>query len=223
MPSVLIVTKEVETSRKLQGELSKWGFVCQVAGATDRILDRIVREGPEMIILELDGQPYQDILKELTTAAGRVKRKSHLMAIIDPNSLSDVTNFSTIEDFVLKPCNERELAVRARRLLQKDTKKEEVLRCDDLVIDLANCEVRVAGRIVELTYKEYELLKFLAKDRGRVFTRETLLNQVWGYDYFGGDRTVDVHVRRLRSKIELSDQSYIETVRNIGYRFKKGK
>jgi len=75
------------------------------------------------------------------------------------------------------------------------------------------------GRIVELTFKEYELLKFLMNDRGRVFTREALLNKVWGYDYFGGDRTVDVHVRRLRSKIELSDIEYIETVRNIGYRF----
>ncbi len=75
--------------------------------------------------------------------------------------------------------------------------------------------------MVELTFKEYELLKFLARDRGRVFTREALLNKVWGYDYFGGDRTVDVHVRRLRSKIELSGQTFIETVRNIGYRFKK--
>ncbi len=74
-----------------------------------------------------------------------------------------------------------------------------------------------------MTFKEYELLKFLAKDQGRVFTRETLLNKVWGYDYFGGDRTVDVHVRRLRSKIELSGQTFIETVRNIGYRFKKSK
>ena len=92
-----------------------------------------------------------------------------------------------------------------------------------LVIDLANCEVRVGGKIVELTFKEYELLKFLARDRGRVFSREALLNKVWGYDYFGGDRTVDVHVRRLRSKIEISGQTFIETVRNIGYRFKKGK
>ena len=96
-----------------------------------------------------------------------------------------------------------------------------MIRAGDLVIDLANCEVRVEGKIVELTFKEYELLKFLAKDRGRVFTREALLNKVWGYDYFGGDRTVDVHVRRLRSKIELSGQTFIETVRNIGYRFKK--
>jgi len=64
-------------------------------------------------------------------------------------------------------------------------------------------------------------LKFLAQDKGRVYSREALLNKVWGYDYFGGDRTVDVHIRRLRSKIELSGQVFIETVRNIGYRFTK--
>ena len=76
-------------------------------------------------------------------------------------------------------------------------------------------------KVVELTFKEYELLKFLASNRGRVYTREALLNKVWGYDYYGGDRTVDVHVRRLRSKIEDSKRTFIETVRNIGYRFIK--
>ena len=77
------------------------------------------------------------------------------------------------------------------------------------------------GRIVELTFKEYELLKLLASNSGRVYSREALLDQIWGYDYYGGDRTVDVHVRRLRSKIEDSTHTFIETVRNIGYRFKK--
>jgi DNA-binding response OmpR family regulator len=81
--------------------------------------------------------------------------------------------------------------------------------------------VTVNGALVELTFKEYELLKLLAANRGRVFTREALLDKLWGYDYFGGDRTVDVHIRRLRSKIEDAEHTYIETVRNIGYRFKK--
>jgi len=84
-----------------------------------------------------------------------------------------------------------------------------------------NCEVTVDGRLVTLTFKEYELLRFLASNRGRVFTRDVLLNEVWGYDYYGGDRTVDVHIRRLRSKIEDSTHIFIETVRNIGYRFRK--
>jgi two-component system alkaline phosphatase synthesis response regulator PhoP len=74
---------------------------------------------------------------------------------------------------------------------------------------------------LELTFREYELLRFLVEHPGRVFSRDELLNAVWGYDYFGGDRTVDVHVRRLRSKIEDATHTYIETVRNIGYRFVK--
>jgi DNA-binding response OmpR family regulator len=79
----------------------------------------------------------------------------------------------------------------------------------------------VGGNPVMLTFREYELLKFLASNRGRVFTREALLNRVWGYDYYGGDRTVDVHIRRLRSKIEDASHTFIETVRNIGYKFNK--
>ena len=98
---------------------------------------------------------------------------------------------------------------------------DELIRRDDLVIDLARIEVSVAGRPIVLAFREYELLKFLASNPGRVFTRDVLLDRVWGYDYFGGDRTVDVHIRRLRSKIEDSGHVFIETVRNIGYRFKK--
>jgi len=90
----------------------------------------------------------------------------------------------------------------------------------DLVMDLANYTVHISGRPVELTYKEYELLRFLATNRGRVFTRETLLSKVWGYDFYGGARTVDVHVRRLRAKIEDRHTPFIETVRNVGYRFR---
>jgi len=95
-----------------------------------------------------------------------------------------------------------------------------VLKCGDLVMDLANYTVHVGGRHVELTYKEYELLRFLATNRDRVFTRETLLSKVWGYDFYGGERTVDVHIRRLRAKIEDRHAPFIETVRNVGYRFR---
>ena len=113
--------------------------------------------------------------------------------------------------------------MRINQLLRKarGMKDSELIKCDGLVIDLAKCEVTVDGRVVGLTFKEYELLRFLASNRGRVYTREALLDKIWGYDYYGGDRTVDVHIRRLRSKIEDSKHTFIETVRNIGYRFKK--
>ena len=93
-----------------------------------------------------------------------------------------------------------------------------MLKVSDLVIDLANFEVTLRGKPIDLTYKEYELLKFLATHKERVHTRDTLLNQVWGYDYFGGTRTVDVHVRRVRAKIDDPDGDLIQTVRNVGYR-----
>ncbi len=94
-----------------------------------------------------------------------------------------------------------------------------VLAHGELLIDLDRYEVTLSGRKADLTYKEYELLKFLASNPGRVFSRESLLRSVWEYDYFGGTRTVDVHVRRLRSKIDDVRHGFIETVWNVGYRF----
>lgn len=222
MPSVLIITKENGTAAKLKSELTKWGFTCLIASFKDKIAERVVHEAPQLMILEMNGQISQKLLNDLTGNT-KIRRKSPIMALMSVETLTQSSSYSGADDFIVRPYDERELVARARRLLQKNSREDEMLRRGDLVIDLANCEVRVEGRIVELTFKEYELLKFLAQDQGRVFTRETLLNKVWGYDYFGGDRTVDVHVRRLRSKIELSGQIFIETVRNIGYRFKKSK
>ena len=222
MPSVFIIAKEIETGKKLQLELSNRGLAGSIATVKDKVIERIVRESPELIIVEMNGHPGQTVLHELTHS-GKIKSKVPIMALLTVESLTRPSDYQGVDDFLLWPYDERELAFRANRLLQRNTKEDELIRAGDLVIDLANCEVRVEGKVVELTFKEYELLKFLAKDRGRVFTREALLNKVWGYDYFGGDRTVDVHIRRLRSKIELSGQTFIETVRNIGYRFKKDK
>jgi DNA-binding response OmpR family regulator len=143
------------------------------------------------------------------------------MAIMTNEVLSKLDEYLEVDDFIVQPFGNRELSLRIKRLVQKSEGQNEIIHIGNLRIDLDNCEVRVAGKTIELTFKEYELLKFLIREPGRVFSRETLLNKVWGYDYFGGDRTVDVHVRRLRSKIETTEESYIETVRNIGYRFKK--
>ncbi|MBN2463695.1 MAG: response regulator transcription factor, partial [Dehalococcoidia bacterium] len=100
-------------------------------------------------------------------------------------------------------------------------KSRDLIKCGNLLIDTAKYEVSISGRLLALTFKEYELLKFLARNKGRVFTREALLNEVWGYDYYGGDRTVDVHIRRLRGKLNDLNNTYIQTVRNIGYKFGK--
>lgn len=93
------------------------------------------------------------------------------------------------------------------------------IRNGDLSVDEATYSAKLKGRVLDLTFKEFELIKYLAQHPGRVFTRAQLLQEVWGYDYFGGTRTVDVHVRRLRAKLGPEHESLIGTVRNVGYRF----
>lgn len=125
------------------------------------------------------------------------------------------------DDFVLMPIVPAELYARMRQLDWKTATfgSDEVLKIDDLVIDIAGYEVRIAGRRIELTHQEFELLRYLGQHRGRVFTREALLERAWGYRYAGGTRTVDIHVRRVRAKLgEMG--SWIETVRNVGYKLR---
>lgn len=112
------------------------------------------------------------------------------------------------------------LAVSRVSTVSSDTASEpEEIRSGELMIDEATYIVKLRGRVLDLTFKEFELLKFLAQHPGRVFTRAVLLQEVWGYDYFGGTRTVDVHVRRLRAKLGVEHEALIGTVRNVGYRF----
>jgi DNA-binding response OmpR family regulator len=127
-----------------------------------------------------------------------------LIAIIDPYQMATFDPGRNLDDFLLEGATPAEMVARVRQALWKRSRIDDknILKCGDLVLDLANYTVHLAGRPIEITYKEYELLRFLAKNPERVFNRETLLNKVWGYDFYGGARTVDVHVRRLRSKIE---------------------
>ncbi len=125
------------------------------------------------------------------------------------------------DDFLLMPIVPAELYGRLRQLDWKSATfgTDEVIKIDDLVIDIAGYETRIAGRRVDLTHQEFELLRFLAQHRGRVFTRQALLERAWGYQYAGGTRTVDIHVRRVRSKLGASGE-LIETVRNVGYKMR---
>lgn len=125
------------------------------------------------------------------------------------------------DDFVLIPIVPAELYARIRQLDWRTATfgSDELLKIDELVIDIAGYEARLAGRRVELTHQEFELLRFLAQHRGRVFTREALLERAWGYRYAGGTRTVDIHVRRVRAKLGEAG-ALIETVRNVGYKMR---
>ena len=125
------------------------------------------------------------------------------------------------DDFILTPFRHQELEARLKHLFwsQGVDSRGEVLTHGDLLLNLETYQAAVNGRPLDLTYMEYELLKFLVSHPGKVFSRETLLSRVWGYDYFGGARTVDVHVRRLRSKLGEEYAGLIQTIRSVGYSF----
>jgi DNA-binding response OmpR family regulator len=125
------------------------------------------------------------------------------------------------DDFCLTPFHPRELEARVKHLFFRAGRGAgpELIEYGDLMLNLETYQAACAGRPLDLTYMEYELLKFLAAHPGKVFTRETLLSRVWGYEYYGGARTVDVHIRRLRAKLGEEHANLIQTVRSVGYRF----
>lgn len=129
------------------------------------------------------------------------------------------------DDFVLKPIVPAELYARLRALDWRTSAfgSDERIKVDDLVIDVAGYEAWLAGRRLDFTHQEFELLRFLAQHRGRVFTRDQLLQKVWGYEYTGGTRTVDIHVRRVRAKLGATCGGLVETVRNVGYKMRAAR
>ena len=129
------------------------------------------------------------------------------------------------DDFCMWPFQPKELEARVKHLFWRTGRgtRPELIEYGPLVLNLETYQAACGGRPLDLTYMEYELLKFLATHPGKVFTRETLLSRVWGYEYYGGARTVDVHVRRLRSKLGEEHASLIQTVRSVGYRFGQGR
>jgi DNA-binding response OmpR family regulator len=145
-----------------------------------------------------------------------------LMVLIGGNRLDELElRDELFDDFCLDPFHPRELEARLRHMFWKGGSgaAPELVEYGGLVLNLETYQAAVDGQPIDLTYMEYELLKFLAQHPGKVFTRETLLSRVWGYEYYGGARTVDVHVRRLRAKLGEEHAGLIATVRSVGYRF----
>ena len=131
-----------------------------------------------------------------------------------------------MDDVILESAGPAEIDARIRVAIGKLAARNNdsdpdshIIRSGEVVVDEATYTAKLSGRVLDLTFKEFELLKYLAQHPGRVFTRDQLLQEVWGYDYFGGTRTVDVHVRRLRAQLGTDNESLIGTVRNVGYRF----
>ena len=221
MFKLFIIAGAGKDREELHLSLVQKGYGCATAHDEEEISSQIAEQDPDLVLVVINSY------SRIREVAREIKQMKNLpiIALVGKEILTDINgHIDLIDDFVVSPYDLRELSLRVERLLYKTSQTEtgETIRCGNLVIDLAKYEVTVGGRPVMLTFKEYELLKVLAGNAGRVFTRDTLLNKVWGYDYYGGDRTVDVHITRIRSKIENLSNVSIETVRNIGYRLRAG-
>ena len=149
-----------------------------------------------------------------------------VLVVTTEGGLTALTADWGVDEVLLDTAGPAEVEARLRLAIGRlqagndaDAAADTVIRGGDLVIEEGSYTARVRGRVLDLTFKEFELLKYLTQHPGRVFTRAQLLQEVWGYDYFGGTRTVDVHVRRLRAKLGSEHEALIGTVRNVGYRF----
>jgi DNA-binding response OmpR family regulator len=142
-----------------------------------------------------------------------------VVAILAPTDPGRLPWHRVANDFLLSTASPNETALRLALVVDRaGADDEHLLRLGPLVIDTETYQVTLSGRPLDLTYKEFELLRFLVQHPGRVFTRSSLLQEVWGYDFYGGTRTVDVHVRRLRAKFGVGDEHLIDTIRGVGYR-----
>jgi len=216
---VFIVADGSERVRELSLGLAEKGFLCSIACVGDVSLKDVGTLSADLVVVAINGAAPGSEMRNLPQ---RIKEKTRLpvVTLLSSKSLDVLDSAVDVDDFVMEPWNTAELIARVKRILHRrlDGNSKDIISCGEVTIDPAKCEVAFRGRLVELTFREYELLKFLAGNRGKVFSRDALLDKVWGYDFYGGDRTVDVHIRRLRSKLDESD--CIETVRNLGYRLR---
>jgi len=173
--------------------------------------------GWALLVVELGDDPLVGL-----AVARRVRNECAVAVLVvaDRSVVGDLAG-ADFDDFILAPIDPAELTARTRRLAgaAQESNHDEIVSFKDLALNLATYQATVGHEPIDLTYMEYELLRYFATNPGRVWSREQLLNRVWGYDYFGGARTVDVHVRRLRAKLGEERASWITTVRSVGYRF----
>ena len=183
----------------------------------DATTDLLSRRVPDAILVDGRGHPGDAaaVVRKL-----RGEGDTSFLVVLDPGDLVDFDWSCGAADFVVAACTNSELVARIGRLAHPiEPEPAEFIRRGDITINRERFEVRLKGRLVDLTFKEFELLAYLASHPGKVCSRSALLREVWGYDFFGGTRTVDVHIRRLRAKLGHEASQAIETVRNVGYRF----
>ena len=228
MQKIVVVEDEKTISDIIKYNLEKEGYEVYVAYDGEEGLEVINKVNPDLIMLDIM-MPKLDGL-EVCKVVRQTKNTPIIMLTARADEIDKVLGLELgADDYITKPFGMRELIARVKANLRRvvtqqaivDTSSN-ILKEENLVMDLSKYEVSKSGKIIELTIREFELLKFLWMEKGKVFARETLLEKVWGYEYFGDVRTVDVTIRRLREKIEddASKASFVLTKRGVGYYFK---
>lgn len=223
---ILLVDDEATIVEFVRINLEKAGFEVLAAGDGETALKLAASEQPDVIVLDimLPGKDGFEVCREL-------RRTTAVPIIMLTARDDDIDKILGLElgadDYLTKPFNPRELVARIKAILRRvdrsNKNNTKVITRGRIQLDLDRHQVVAGGKPVELTPKEFELLELLMKNPGRVFSREVLLERLWGYDFFGDSKTIDVHIRRLREKVEEdpSSPTHILTVWGVGYRFRE--
>ncbi|HSV39421.1 MAG TPA: response regulator transcription factor [Nocardioidaceae bacterium] len=222
MSALLLLTSALKPSAEVLPALALLPHSVKILPAEGSALLEVA----DIDLVLVDGRQELAHARDLTRLIRTTGSDAPVLLIVTEGGLSVVAVDWGMDDVVLATSGPAELEARIRLAIarlaaqrQKDDPDSHVIRSGEVTVDDATYTAKLGGRPLDLTFKEFELLKYLAQHPGRVFTREQLLQEVWGYDYFGGTRTVDVHVRRLRAKLGPEHEQLIGTVRNVGYRF----
>jgi DNA-binding response OmpR family regulator len=222
MSTLLLLTSALQPSADVLPGLSLLNHQVRILPSEGSAL----LEAPDADLILVDGRQELAHARDLCRLIRTTGADVPVLLIVTEGGLAVVSVDWGMDDVVLHTCGPAELEARIKLAIgrlaaqrEADDPESHVIRSGEVVVDDATYTARLGGRALDLTFKEFELLKFLAQHPGRVFSRQQLLQEVWGYDYFGGTRTVDVHVRRLRAKLGPENETLIGTVRNVGYRF----
>ena len=222
MSTVLLLTGSVQPSVEVLPALALLPHQVKIMPAEGSAL----LEAPDVDVVLVDGRTELAHARDLCRLIRTTGSDAPVLLIVTEGALAVVAADWGMDDVLLNTCGPAEVEARLRLTIgrlaaQRDNDDPEahVIRSGEVLVDDATYTAQIGQRVLDLTFKEFELLKYLVQHPGRVFTREQLLQEVWGYDYFGGTRTVDVHVRRLRAKLGTEHEALIGTVRNVGYKF----
>ena len=221
MQHILIVSQDEQYRKALDSLLREEGFHLSCARTADEAVDQFYAKRVDVLIADLESWKGQgiNVYKSIRDELGG--KDVSIIIVISPEMMLGISFSLAFDDFVVKKDEPHEVLLRIRQMLWHQSRLDagQIIKIEDLIMDLNSYEVAIQGKRVYLTYKEYELLKCLVLNRGKVFTREVLLDKVWGYDNYAGTRTVDIHIQRLRSKLGGTYSDLIQTVRNVGYSF----